>query len=208
MEQAVSFDRHRFDLETGRLWSGKREIKLTPKASAVLKALVTHAGQPVLKEQLLTSVWNGTAVSDDALISCVQELRKALADNAKRPRFIETRHRRGYRFIARLPKPAAKTAAESDGALWTQPPIAVFPFEDLSEVADRTHFADGITQDITTALSCCRRFPVIARNSTSLSDAKQGDPVTAARKLGARYFLQGSVRRAGTKVRFRLSKHL
>src|SRR5262245_28554516 len=201
MEQAVSFDRHRFDLETGRLWSGKREIKLTPKASAVLKALVTHAGQPVRKDELFASVWNGTAVSDDALISCIQELRKALADNARRPRFIETRHRRGYRFIARLSKPAGKTAAESGGALWTQPPIAVFPFVDLSEVADRTHFADGITQDITTALSCCRRFPVIARNSTSLSDARQGDLATAARRLGARYFLQGSVRRAGARIR-------
>jgi TolB-like protein/Flp pilus assembly protein TadD len=220
MEQGVSFGRHRFDLETGRLWSGKREIKLTPKASAVLKALVTHAGQPVRKEELFASVWNGTIVSDDALTSCVQELRKALGDDARQPRFIETRHRRGYRFIARLSKPAANTTAASDGpsehgskvaraiagnldldALWTQPAIAVFPFEDLSEIADRAHFADGITQDIITALSCWRRFPVIAHNSTSLSKSEHGDSAAAARELGARYFLQGSVRRAGTKVR-------
>ncbi|HEX2340756.1 MAG TPA: winged helix-turn-helix domain-containing protein [Vicinamibacterales bacterium] len=203
MEQGVSFGRHRFDLETGRLWSGKREIKLTPKASAVLKALVTHAGEPVRKEELFASVWNGTIVSDDALTSCVQELRKALADDAKQPRFIETRHRRGYRFIARLSKPAATITTESDGAseLWTQPAIAVFPFEDLGQIADRAHFADGITQDIITALSCWRRFPVIARNSTWLSKAEHGDPAAAARELGARYFLQGSVRRAGTKIR-------
>ena len=116
MEQSIGFGRHRFDLETGRLWSGKREIKLTPKASAVLKALVTHAGQPVRKEELFASVWNGTFVSDDALTSCIQELRKALGDDAKQPRFIETRHRCGYRFIAPLSKPAAKITAESDGA--------------------------------------------------------------------------------------------
>jgi DNA-binding winged helix-turn-helix (wHTH) protein len=62
MEQSVSFGRHRFDLETGRLWSRKREIKLTPKASAVLKALVTHTGEPVRKEELFASVWNGAFV--------------------------------------------------------------------------------------------------------------------------------------------------
>jgi TolB-like protein len=211
MEQGVSFGRYRFDLETGCLWSGKREVKLTPKASAVLKALVMHAGQPVCKEELFASVWNGTVVSDDALTSCIQELRRALADKAKQPRFIETRHRRGYQFIARLSKPAAKvtaskvaSAAAGDidvDALWTQPAIAVFPFEDLSEIADRAHFAEGITQDITTALSCWRRFPVIARNSTWLSKERHGDSVAAARELGARYFLQGSVRRAGNKIR-------
>jgi TolB-like protein/DNA-binding winged helix-turn-helix (wHTH) protein len=102
MEQSISFGRHRFDLETGRLWFGKREVKLTPKASAVLKALVTHAGRPVRKEELFASVWKGTVVSDDALTSCIRELRRALVDDAKRPRFIETRHRRGYQFIARV----------------------------------------------------------------------------------------------------------
>ena len=216
MKQGVSFGRHRFDLETGRLWSGKREVKLTPKASAVLKVLLTHAGQPVHKEELFASVWSATVVSDDALTSCIQELRRALGDNAKQPRFIETRHRRGYRFIARLAKPATKINAGSDSAsevgraaaggldldaLLTQPAIAVFPFEDLSETADRAHFADGITQDISTALSCWRRFPVIARNSTSLTKEKHGDGVAAARELGARYCLQGSVRRAGSKIR-------
>ena len=125
MEQGVSFGRHRFDLETGRLWSGKREVKLTPKASAVLRALVTHAGQPVRKEELFASVWSGTVVSDDALTSCIQELRRALADNAKQPRFIETRHRRGYQFVARVSEGAAKkTAADTrtenlEGEQWS-----------------------------------------------------------------------------------------
>jgi len=218
VEQRVSFGRYRFDLETGSLLSGKREIRLTPKASAVLKVLVTHAGRPVRKEELFAWVWNGTVVSDDALTSCIQELRRALADDAKQPRFIETQHRRGYRFIARLSKPAAKVTAEDQAAsesklgraaaggldvdaLWTQPAIAVFPFENLSENADSAHFADGITQDIITALSCWRRFPVIARNSMSLSKEKHGDSVAAARELGVRYFLQGSVRRAGSKIR-------
>ena len=75
---------------------------MTPKASAVLKELLLHAGRPVSKEDLFASVWTDTAVSDDALTSCIQELRKALADDARQPRFIETRHRRGYQFVASL----------------------------------------------------------------------------------------------------------
>ena len=107
----ISFGGYRFDVETGRLWSGTKEVRLTPKASAVLKVLVTHAGKPVTKEDLFASVWSDTAVSDDALTSCIQELRKALGDDAKQPRFIETRHRRGYRFVARITEAAPRDAA-------------------------------------------------------------------------------------------------
>jgi DNA-binding winged helix-turn-helix (wHTH) protein len=113
MEQVLGFSRYRFELETGRLWSGKREIKLTPKASAVPKELVMRAGKPVTKEELFASVWNDAVVSDDALTSCVQELRRALADNVKRPRFIETRYRRGYRFVARLSQATAEDGTDS-----------------------------------------------------------------------------------------------
>src|SRR5262245_52482503 len=113
MEQDVSFGRYRFEFETARLWSGESEVRLTPKASAVLKGLVTNAGKPVSKEELFASVWNGTAVTDDALTTCIQELRKALADNVKQPRFIETRHRRGYRFVATLSQIVAGNGAAS-----------------------------------------------------------------------------------------------
>ena len=101
-EKGVSFGSYRFESATGRLWSGTREIRLTPKASEVLKQLVLHAGEPVSKADLFATVWSRTAVSDDALTSCIQELRRALEDNSKQPRFIETRHRRGYRFVAPL----------------------------------------------------------------------------------------------------------
>jgi DNA-binding winged helix-turn-helix (wHTH) protein/alpha-beta hydrolase superfamily lysophospholipase len=112
-EQDVAFSGYRFEIESGRLWSGTREIRLTPRASEVLKQLVLHAGEPVSKADLFATVWQGTIVSDDALTSCIQELRRALEDDAKQPRFIETRHRRGYRFVARLSRqtPAADAGA-------------------------------------------------------------------------------------------------
>ena len=120
MELGVIFGGYRFDRSTGRLWSGKREVRLTPKAAAVLGALVTRAGDLVTKEELLASVWSDTAVSDDALTSCVQELRKALADNPKQPRFIETRHRRGYRFIPRVSDARAAPGRMSRRAIPTE----------------------------------------------------------------------------------------
>jgi pimeloyl-ACP methyl ester carboxylesterase/DNA-binding winged helix-turn-helix (wHTH) protein len=101
-ERGIGFGGYRFEADSGRLWSGTREIRLTPKASAVLEQLVQHTGEPVSKEHLFATVWKGTAVSDDALTSCIQELRRALDDDPKQPRFIETRHRRGYRFIGDL----------------------------------------------------------------------------------------------------------
>jgi DNA-binding winged helix-turn-helix (wHTH) protein/predicted ATPase len=102
MGQDVTFGRHRFHPDTGRLWSGKREVKLTPKAAAVLTALIGGAGHLLTREALLASVWGDAAVGDEVLTTCIRELREALDDDARRPRFIETRHRRGYRFVARL----------------------------------------------------------------------------------------------------------
>jgi DNA-binding winged helix-turn-helix (wHTH) protein/type II secretory pathway predicted ATPase ExeA len=113
MGQAVSFGRHRFDSRTGRLWAGRREIKLTPRAAAVLAVLIERAGQPVTREELFRSVWRDAVVGDAALTACIQELRRALGDDARRPRFIETRHRRGYRFVART-GPAAPPGAGED----------------------------------------------------------------------------------------------
>jgi DNA-binding winged helix-turn-helix (wHTH) protein len=91
------------------LTRGATEIRITPKSLAVLHLLVQRAGYVVSKEELFRSVWPDTAVSDAALTSCIQELRRALGDDARRPRFIETLHRRGYRFVARTHSPQVDT---------------------------------------------------------------------------------------------------
>jgi TolB-like protein/DNA-binding winged helix-turn-helix (wHTH) protein/Tfp pilus assembly protein PilF len=128
MGRQVRFDPFRFDPETGRLWAGEQELRLTPKSAAVLTLLVAHAGETVTKENLFSSVWPDTAVSDDALTTCVAELRRALEDDAKQPRFIETRHRRGYRFAAPLSpveEVAAPTLDQSASAVATVPAPAL-----------------------------------------------------------------------------------
>ena len=89
----------RLDLENERVWRGEQVLKLTPKAFAVVRYLIEHAGRLVTKAQLLGAVWPDTVVSEWALTSCMRELRKVLQDTPKAPQYIETVHRRGYRFL-------------------------------------------------------------------------------------------------------------
>src|SRR5215467_2694123 len=94
-----AFGVFRFDTRTGQLWRATSEVKLTPRAAAVLDLLAEQAQSLVTKQELFDRVWGGMAVSDDALTSCIRELRSALGDDARRPHTIETRHRRGYRLM-------------------------------------------------------------------------------------------------------------
>src|SRR5262245_9413947 len=152
LEVAVSFGEYRFDLQTGRLWSDGQEIRLTPKASGVLKTLVERAGHPVTKEDLFASVWKDTVVSDDALTSCVQELRRALDDDAKQPRFIETRHRRGYQFVAKLAESSGQTLADSTSQASGAGSIAVLPFIDMSPDRNQEYLCEGLAEELINAL--------------------------------------------------------
>ena len=101
-EQSLTFGRYSIDLRNGLLRRGNHVLPLTGKAFAALRYLSEHAGQVVSKAELFAALWPNTVVSDGALTFCIVELRKVLGDNAKTPRFIETVHRRGYRFIAPL----------------------------------------------------------------------------------------------------------
>ncbi|MGH9839341.1 MAG: AAA family ATPase [Blastocatellia bacterium] len=92
----------RLDTVNQCLWREEQAIPLTPKAFALLRQLIEQAGQLVKKEELLNAVWPETFVSDAVLKVCIGDLRKALGDDAKCPRFIETAHRRGYRFIGQI----------------------------------------------------------------------------------------------------------
>jgi DNA-binding winged helix-turn-helix (wHTH) protein len=98
----IAFGKFRLDLTNECLWHGARAISLRPKAFAVLKLLVEHPGLLVTKQQVLDTVWPGTFVGDAVLKDNVRQLREALQDSAGSPVYIETAHRRGYRFIAKL----------------------------------------------------------------------------------------------------------
>src|SRR5262249_34458669 len=86
-----------------RLWRGDQALALRPKTFALLRYLVAHPGQVLTKAALLEALWPEAMVSEVVLAVCIRELRQVLGDNAQAPRFIETVHRRGYRFIVQLP---------------------------------------------------------------------------------------------------------
>src|ERR1700742_3741295 len=119
-EGRFAFGAFRFDGRTGQLWRDGAEVKLTPRAAAVLHMLAAREPEVVTKQELFASVWGGMAVGDDALTSCIQELRGAGGAGARRPAAIEPRHRRGYRLMI----PVAPIADRGGEAVLTDLPLA------------------------------------------------------------------------------------
>jgi predicted ATPase/DNA-binding winged helix-turn-helix (wHTH) protein len=101
-EPRIHFAPFTLDLVNECLWEGPRAIKLRPKAFAVLEHLLASPGELVTKERLITAVWQDTFVGDAVLKVAIRQVREALSDDARSPRFIETAHRRGYRFIGTI----------------------------------------------------------------------------------------------------------
>lgn len=101
-EKQILFPPFRLDLVNECLWSGVESVPLTRKAYRVLLHLAQHAGRLVTKDELLDAVWPETHVGEGVLKVAVAEIRKALNDVSRPPGFIETAHRRGYRFIAEI----------------------------------------------------------------------------------------------------------
>jgi DNA-binding winged helix-turn-helix (wHTH) protein/tetratricopeptide (TPR) repeat protein len=111
------FPPFRLDSLNAQLWRGDQQIALRPKTFDVLLYLVDHAGQLVTKAALLDAVWANVTVGDSMPAICVAELRKALGDEARIPRFIETVHGRGYRFIAGVSNAAPEEATRHGPAI-------------------------------------------------------------------------------------------
>src|SRR5215204_7609611 len=101
-KKVINFPPFRFDILNQRLYRDSEYIALRAKTSAVLRYLLEHPGQLVKKNELLDAVWVDTAVGDAVLKVSIRELREALQDDPRKPQFIETAHRSGYRFIAEI----------------------------------------------------------------------------------------------------------
>ncbi len=99
-ESLLAFGEYRLDAVSGHLYRGAVPMPLTPKAFALLQYLAERAGRLVPKQELLDAVWPGVFVGDAVLKVTIREVRKSLEDDPRTPRFIETAHRRGYRFMA------------------------------------------------------------------------------------------------------------
>jgi TolB-like protein/tetratricopeptide (TPR) repeat protein len=200
MTTSVGFGDFRFQSETGQLWRRGAEVRLTPKAAAVLRMLVSHALTPVSKEKLFASVWPDVAVSDDALTTCIQELRRVLGDDAKQPQFIETRHRRGYRFVATVsgadaPSPVMSPASRQVSS------IAVLPFADMSPGQDHEYLCEGLAEELINALTRVDGLRVAARTASFQFRGKGEDVGLVGQRLKVDMLLEGSVRKSDDRLR-------
>jgi len=167
-------------------------MRLGSRAVDVLYALAAAKGDVVSKEELLARVWPGVVVEENNLQVQVSLLRKALETSGES--HLVTVPGRGYRLIGL-----------DDGrqglALPDKPSIAVLPFQNMSDEPGQDYFADGIVEDIITALCRIRWLFVIARNSSFTYKGRAVDVKQIGRELGVRYVLEGSVRKAAQRVR-------
>src|SRR5215204_7803473 len=96
------FDDLVIDRENFRFLKQNEPKSLTPRAFDVLVYLIEHRGRVVEKQELFEAIWKETFVTDNALMRAVKEIRRELGDNANAPRYVETVHKRGYRFIGNV----------------------------------------------------------------------------------------------------------
>jgi TolB-like protein len=188
--QTLSFGPFRYDGATGTLWRDGERIALGTRASAILAALLAAEGGVVTRGDLIEAAWGDLAIEDGNLAVQIAGLRKSLGPREDGEEWIATVPRVGYRLPREVPP-------GSSG----KPSLAVLPFLTMSDDPDQEHVADGIVEDLITAFSRFRNFGVIARQSSFIYKHRQFDIRDAARQLGVRYLLEGSVRRAGDRVR-------
>ena len=211
VHKVVRFNRFELDLTRGCLRTGKQEIELRPKAFQLLAYLAANAGRLVPKQELLDAIWPNVVVSDESLVQSIRQLRRSLGDDNHR--LIKTVSRRGYLFdVATSASEVASTGRAVETSrpaeaplsalpLPDRPSIAVLPFTNMSGDPEQSYFSDGITEDIITELSRFSELFVIASNSSFQYRGKPRDLREIGHALGVRYLLEGSIRRAGERVR-------
>jgi adenylate cyclase len=193
--------------------AGGRTV-LRAQSLAVLKTLHERSGSLVSKDELIEKIWPGIAVTDDSLVQCIAELRRALKDDDHK--IIKTLPKRGYIFDApkSAPQPEASAAPYFVSVLETlkrgarandikvhERSIAILPFANLSSDAEQDYFVDGLSEDIIMGLSNMPGLFVTPRNSAFAYKGKTTDAEQVADDLGVTYVLEGSVRRAGDRLR-------
>lgn len=200
-----------FELDTAHfeLRAGGERVPIEPQVFDLLVFLARNADRTVPKEEIFTAIWGDRIVSDAALSSQIKAARRAVGDDGVAQHTIATVHGRGFRFIAPIDGDvmAVPTGGESetcDGRpadAATRPAVAVLPFANLNADPSEDYFADGITEDIITALARNRWLTVIARNPAFAFRKSQEPLRVIGQKLGAGYIVTGSVRKAGRRFR-------
>lgn len=205
------FEDFALDPERRELRRGANLIAAEPQVFDLLEYLIRHRERVVSKDDLLAAIWHGRIVSDSALTTRINSARAAIGDSGDSQRLIKTLRGKGFRFVGTV-REEERSAAISPAigsiepsrpqpSLSEQPSIAVLPFMNMSGDPEQDYFADGMTEEIITALARFKNLFVIASNSSFTYRNRSVDIKQVARELGVRYVLEGSVRKAADRVR-------
>jgi TolB-like protein/tetratricopeptide (TPR) repeat protein len=199
----LRFGDFRLDFGRRQLTRNGAPVPLKPRTLDVLCVLAAARGEIVTKDTLLSRVWPNDAVTENNLQVHLSGLRKALDAGRGSESFLVTVPGRGYRLLGvGAPGLAGAEAAIRRGPVVPdRPSIAVLPFTNMSGDPEQEYFADGIVEDIITALSRMRWLFVIARNSSFTYKGRSVDIKDVGTALGVRYVLEGSVRKSANRVR-------
>ena len=193
------FGAYRLDAQSRMLFREGDHVAMPPKVTELLVALVEASGGVLTREELLQRLWRDTVVEEGSLTSHISMLRKALGEGPNGQDFIETLPKRGYRFVASV-KRAASQAPDSgvDRAM-----LVVLPFENLTAGERYDYFSEGLTEEMITELARLspERLGVIARTSAMQFKSTTKSIAQIGSDLGVSHVLEGSVRRAGERVR-------
>jgi TolB-like protein/Tfp pilus assembly protein PilF len=193
------FGSYCLDVPGGTLFREGKRVPLSPKAAELLVALVEAAGSVLTREQLLLQVWPGIVIEEGSLSSHISMLRKSLGTAPNGQDFIETLPKRGYRFAADVKLAGFDVPAGGTKRAM----LVVLPFENLSAGDRYDYFSDGLTEEMITELACLspEHLGVIARTSAMQFKSTSKSVKQIGRDLGVCYVVEGSVRRAGERLR-------
>jgi adenylate cyclase len=205
------FENCSFDRDRRELHRGAEAVTVAPQVFDLLEYLIRNRERVVSKDDLINAVWDGRVVSDAALTTRLNVARGVIGDSGQEQRLIKTLPRKGFRFIGLVQELDGPDSTIATGAraelpqpvltLPDRPSIAVLPFQNMSGDLEQEYFADGIVDDIITALSRFKFLFVIARNSSFTYKGRAVDIKQVGRELGVGYVLEGSVRKIAGKVR-------
>jgi TolB-like protein len=197
----IRFPPFEADLRTHELWKGGSRLRLQSKPFQVLAVLLERPGALVTRDELQRRLWPDEAYGDfdHGINVAVNKIRDSLGDTRRKPRYIETLPGLGYRFVASVERtePIGPAPIRS---------IAVLPLENLSGDPSQEFIADGITEELITAVSRVQALRVISRTSAMRYKGLHRPVSDIARDLTVDAIVEGTIR--GSGERFRITVRL
>ncbi|MEM9434156.1 MAG: winged helix-turn-helix domain-containing protein [Pseudomonadota bacterium] len=197
------------DLNTQEVQLAEKTVPIEPQVFDVISHLLKHRDRLVSRDELIDEVWQGRFISDSAVSTAIKLARKAIGDDGEAQSLIKTIRGRGFRFVGPVEEISPQTsnalksglfAAENLMSSVKAPALAVLPFSGEDRSA-----ADGLTVELTAALTAWRYFPVVSNAAAArFTDLTQGIE-HIAQELRTRYLLHGTYRHADGRAKVQVT---